>query len=61
MAAIEIVQWRASDKAILKREELGSTGIGRGVMRVGSGFVDVATFPVPFDHNRPLFKPEFAL
>ncbi len=38
------------------------TGFGCGVMRVGSGLVDLVTFPVPFDdQNRPLVEPEFAL
>ena len=36
-------------------------GIGRGVVRTGSGIVDLVTFPVPFDDNRPLFEPDYAL
>jgi putative exosortase-associated protein (TIGR04073 family) len=32
-----------------------------GLVRIGSGMVDVVTFPVPFDDNRPLLEPEFAL
>jgi putative exosortase-associated protein (TIGR04073 family) len=35
-------------------------GTGKGLLRTGSGLVDVATFPVPFDDNRPLLEPEFA-
>jgi len=35
-------------------------GTGKGLMRTGSGLVDVATFPIPFDDNRPLLEPEFA-
>ena len=39
-----------------------ATGVGYGVVRMGSGLVDLATFPVPFDDkNRPLLEPEFAL
>ena len=29
-----------------------------GVARVGSGIVDVFTFPVPFNDNQPLVQPE---
>ena len=29
-----------------------------GVARVGSGIVDVFTFPVPFNDNRPLVEPD---
>jgi putative exosortase-associated protein (TIGR04073 family) len=36
-------------------------GGGWGLVRMGSGIVDVFTFPVPFDDNRPLLEPEFAL
>jgi putative exosortase-associated protein (TIGR04073 family) len=36
-------------------------GTGMGIARVGSGIVDVFTFPVPFNDNRPLLEPEFAL
>ena len=35
-------------------------GVGWGVVRMGSGLVDILTFPVPFDDNRPLLEPEFA-
>ncbi len=34
-------------------------GTGKGLLRTGSGLVDIATFPVPFDDNRPLLEPEF--
>ena len=38
----------------------GAEGAGYGILRVGSGLVDVVTFPVPFDdRNRPLLEPEF--
>jgi putative exosortase-associated protein (TIGR04073 family) len=36
-------------------------GIGMGVARMGSGLVDVVTFPVPFDDNRPLLEPDYVL
>jgi len=29
------------------------------VLRVGSGFVDVLTFPFPINDNKPLMEPEF--
>ncbi len=29
-----------------------------GVARMGSGLVDVLTFPVPFNDNRPLVEPD---
>ena len=29
-----------------------------GVARIGSGIVDVFTFPVPFNENRPLVEPD---
>jgi putative exosortase-associated protein (TIGR04073 family) len=29
-----------------------------GVARVGSGIVDMFTFPVPFNENRPLVEPD---
>jgi putative exosortase-associated protein (TIGR04073 family) len=35
------------------------TGLGWGFVRVGSGIADVATFAVPFNHNKPLLEPEF--
>jgi hypothetical protein len=34
-------------------------GIGWGFARVGSGFVDVVTFPIPFNDNRPLVEPDY--
>jgi putative exosortase-associated protein (TIGR04073 family) len=36
-------------------------GIGWGAARVGSGLVDVVTFPVPFDDNRPLLEPDYVI
>jgi putative exosortase-associated protein (TIGR04073 family) len=36
-------------------------GVGWGAVRVGSGVVDVVTFPVPFDDNRPLLEPDYVL
>jgi putative exosortase-associated protein (TIGR04073 family) len=30
-----------------------------GVARVGSGLVDVFTFPIPFNDNEPLVQPDF--
>jgi len=38
-------------------------GIGWGVARVGSGVVDVVTYPypAPFNDYRPLVEPEFPL
>jgi putative exosortase-associated protein (TIGR04073 family) len=36
-------------------------GIGWGAARIGSGVVDVVTFPVPFDDNRPLLEPDYIL
>jgi putative exosortase-associated protein (TIGR04073 family) len=39
-------------------------GIAYGVVRTGSGIVDIATFPLPFlpvEDNRPLVEPEFKL
>ena len=39
---------------------LGGILIGAfwGVARIGSGIVDVFTFPVPFNDNRPLVEPD---
>ena len=37
-----------------------AVGAGWGVLRVGSGIVDVVTFAAPIDDNRPLLEPEFA-
>jgi putative exosortase-associated protein (TIGR04073 family) len=40
------------------------TGLAYGVVRVGSGMADIATFPLPFiplEDNRPLVEPEFKL
>ena len=39
---------------------LGGAFIGAfwGVARVGSGIVDVFTFPIPFNHNEPLVEPD---
>ena len=34
-------------------------GSGWGLLRAGSGLVDVLTFPVGFNDNRPLMEPEF--
>lgn len=36
-------------------------GLGWGFARIGSGFVDVVTFPVPFDDNRPLLEPDYII
>lgn len=36
-------------------------GLGWGVARVGSGVVDIVTFPIPFDDNRPLLEPDYVL
>ena len=36
-------------------------GFAWGMVRMASGLIDVATFPVPFADNRPLLEPEFAL
>ncbi len=33
-------------------------GLFWGVARVGSGIVDVFTFPIPFNDNQPLVEPE---
>lgn len=33
-------------------------GLFWGVARVGSGFVDMFTFPFPFNDNRPLVEPD---
>jgi|SRR4249920_2447808 putative exosortase-associated protein (TIGR04073 family) len=30
-----------------------------GVARIGSGIVDVVTFPIPFNDNRPLLEPDY--
>jgi putative exosortase-associated protein (TIGR04073 family) len=30
-----------------------------GVARIGSGIVDVFTFPIPFNDNRPLVEPDY--
>jgi len=35
-------------------------GTGWGVARMGSGLIDMVTFPVPINENRPLVEPEFA-
>ena len=37
------------------------TGAGWGIVRVGSGLVDVVTFPIVWPGNRPILSPEFAL
>jgi putative exosortase-associated protein (TIGR04073 family) len=39
---------------------LGGAMIGAfwGVARIGSGIVDVFTFPVPFNDNQPLIEPD---
>jgi putative exosortase-associated protein (TIGR04073 family) len=39
---------------------LGGAFIGAfwGVARIGSGIVEVFTFPVPFNDNRPLVEPD---
>ncbi len=37
-----------------------AVGTGWGLLRVGSGIVDVVTFAAPIDDNRPLVEPEFA-
>jgi putative exosortase-associated protein (TIGR04073 family) len=34
-------------------------GLFWGVARVGSGFVDVFTFPIPFNDNAPLVEPDY--
>lgn len=34
-------------------------GSAVGVERVVSGIVDIGTFPIPIDDNRPLLEPEF--
>jgi len=36
-------------------------GLGWGAARVGSGVVDIVTFPVPFNDNRPLLEPDYVL
>jgi putative exosortase-associated protein (TIGR04073 family) len=36
-------------------------GLGWGAARVGSGVVDIVTFPIPFDDNRPLLEPDYIL
>ncbi|MFN8543371.1 MAG: exosortase system-associated protein, TIGR04073 family [Candidatus Binatia bacterium] len=36
-------------------------GTGWGLARMGSGVVDIVTFPVPFEDNKPLVEPEFPL
>ena len=39
---------------------LGGVIIGTfwGIARIGSGIVDVFTFPIPFNDNRPLVEPD---
>jgi len=34
-------------------------GLFWGVARVGSGLVDVFTFPIPFNDNEPLVEPDY--
>jgi putative exosortase-associated protein (TIGR04073 family) len=34
-------------------------GLFWGVARVGSGIVDVFTFPIPFNDNAPLVEPDY--
>jgi putative exosortase-associated protein (TIGR04073 family) len=34
-------------------------GLFWGVARVGSGIVDVVTFPIPFNDNAPLVEPDY--
>jgi putative exosortase-associated protein (TIGR04073 family) len=36
-------------------------GIGMGAARMGSGLVDVVTFPIPFDDNRPIVEPDYII
>jgi putative exosortase-associated protein (TIGR04073 family) len=36
-------------------------GLGWGAARVGSGVVDIVTFPIPFNDNRPLLEPDYVL
>jgi putative exosortase-associated protein (TIGR04073 family) len=36
-------------------------GVAWGAVRVESGLIDVVTFPIPFNDNRPLFEPDYPL
>jgi putative exosortase-associated protein (TIGR04073 family) len=36
-------------------------GVAWGAVRVESGMIDVVTFPIPFNDNRPLFEPDYPL